>query len=215
MSLKPIRITVGITLDRVLFPITFIELISSLEKNGFEISQAIPYPRPIGRFIGSGQLGIKGKTTASVDGGGKSISMTGSSLEDTIEEYDKFNKTILADYSLDLDEFPKLYYLTGNYEYKTKKNTHSTISDSISYPKIEELSEIVDESMNVYAIQFGSADTVPNDKNWFDIKITPDVQRNDGYVINVVYRKEDRETYRTFISHIEENIVKIIRLLEG
>lgn len=214
MSLKLGRITVGINLDTVLFPITFIELISSLEKGGYDINKAIPFPRPIGRFIGSGQIARKGNVGVSVDGGDKSITMIGTSLEDTIEEFDSFLKTLQIDYSLQLDEIASYYQFVAHYEYKTKKDPFSIIGNSCIFPKIEELAKIIETPIKTFSIRFASADNIPNDKNWFDINIAPDVQRNDGYVIDVVYRNEDKEFYRTFISHIEANIVKSIQLLE-
>jgi len=215
MSLKPVRITLGINLDRVLFPISFTEIVSSLEKNGFEINKEIPYPRPVGRPIGSGSFGRKGKLVFSVDAGGKSIVISGNSIEESLEELDTFVTTIKTDYSFDLDEYPKYYHFTGKYKYHTNKNAYSIINRFYSNHKNEEISKILDKPLNTFAFKLGSADLVPNDENWFDIQIAPDIERNDGYMIDTVYRNEEKEIYRTFLTHIEENIVKIIQVLEG
>lgn len=214
MSLKPIRITATIDLDRTLFPITFIELTASLEKLGFEINRAFPFPYPVGRFVGSGRIARKGNISINVDGGDKSITMIGISLENTIEEFDSFIKTLKTDYSVDLDKFANYYQFASHYEYKTNKNAYAIISKSCIYPKLDELAKIIEIPIKTFSIKVGSVDTLPNDKNWFDMQFTPDVQRNDGYLIEIVYRNENKESYRTFISHIEENIVKSIQLLE-
>lgn len=215
MSLKSARITVTINIDRTLFPMTFIELTTSLEKLGFEINKALPFPRPIGRFAGSGQIASKGNIAINVDGGEKSITMIGPSLEATLEEFDSFIETLQTDHSVDLDEFANYYQFASRYKYKTEKNPYTIISDSFTYPKLDELSKIIEIPIKTFAIKVGSADTVPNERDWFDIQFAPDVQRNDSYVIDVVYRNENKESYRTFISHIEENILKSIQLLEG
>ena len=213
MSLTSLRTTVTIVLDCTLFPMTSIELTTSLEKLGFEINRMFPLPRPIGRFIGSGQIASKGNIAIAVDSGSKAITMFGISLKDTLEEYNSFIKTLQTDYSVDLDELAKYYQFISRYKCNTEKDAYAIISDSFIYPKLDELAEIIEIPIKTFSIQVGSADNVPNDRNWFDIKFTPDV-RNDGYAIDVVYRNEDNESYRTFISHIEEKIMKIIQLLE-
>jgi len=215
MSLKPVRMTVTIKLDSTLWPITLIEFTNSLEKLGFEITEEIPIPRPIGRFSGLGQIARKGNIVVNVDGGAKAISMYGLSLESTIEEFDSFIKTLQTDYSVDLDEFADYYQFASRYEYKTNEDAYAMISNFFTYPKLDELAKIIDIPIKTFSIKVGSADAVPNEINWFDIQFAPDVQRNDGYTIDVVYRNENKESYRTFISHIEEKIVKSIQLLEG
>jgi len=215
MSLKLVRMTVTIKLDSILWPITLIELINSLEKLGFEIAREFPFPRPAGRFVGSGQIARKGNIVVNVDGGAKAISMLGLSLESTIEEFDSFLSTLKTDYSVDLDEFANFYQFASRYEYKTNKDAYAIISDFFTHPKLDELAKIIEIPIKTFKIKVGSADAVPNERNWFDLEFAPDVQRNDGYVIDVVYRNENKESYRTFISHIEENILKSIQLLEG
>ncbi len=215
MSLKTNRITVGVNLDKVLFPITFIELISTLEKIGYTINRGVPFPRPIGRFIGSGQIARKGHISVSIDGGDKSITVVGNELSDTIEEFDSILKTLLTDYSIDLDEIHNFYQFVAKYEYKTNKDAFSVISGSCDYPKLKEVAKILETPLRTFAIRLASTDCVPNDKNWFDIQINPDINRNDGYAIEIVYRNENKEYHRRFISHIESNIIKIIQLLEG
>lgn len=215
MLLRSVSIAVSIILDRTLFPLTFIELTTSLEKLGFEINTELPFPRPVGRFVGSGQIARKGNISIGVDGGANSIMMIGISLETVLEEFDSFMKTLQADYSVDLDEFANYYQFASRYKYRTEKNPYAIISDSCTYPKLDELAKIIEIPIKNYAIRVGSADTVPYERNWFGMDFAADMLRNDCYVIDVLYRNENRESYRTFISHIEESIMKSIELLEG
>jgi hypothetical protein len=211
----PSIMTIGSFLDVVLFPLTFSEILNSLEKNGYELSPAIPFPRPTGRFRGSGQIGRKGNISINIDGGEKSLIIAGTSLEDVRDEFHTLFKTILDDYAFNLDEIVKFYQYTATYRYKTKKNPFLTISKSCEYLKIKELSEIIGEPLKTFGIRFASADNIPNSEDWCDVKITPDIEKNDGYIFEIVYRNKNKDNYQTFISNIETNLMKVVSLLEG
>jgi len=215
MSLIPVNISVSVYLDCILFPLTFTELLDSIEKNGYLLNPSLPVVRPLGRFRGSGQIGTKGKNIFQVDAGDKALSIFGVSLEEVQTEFDAFCKTLLEDYSIDIDEMIKFYQYAGNYEYKTKLNPYDVISRSYESPHHEKVSEIFGESIKTFAIRLAISETLPKDVDWFDVKITPDIQRNNGYIIEVAYRKKDKEKYQTFTDNFESNIIKIIKHLEA
>ena len=75
MSLIPVNISVSVYLDCILFPLTFTELLDSIEKNGYLLNPSLPVVRPFGRFRGSGQIGTKGKNIFQVDAGDKALSI--------------------------------------------------------------------------------------------------------------------------------------------
>ena len=214
MSLRSIRVSTGIFLDVILFPLTYSELFNSLEKIGFDINPAIPIPRPIGRFRGSGQVAKKGKITLNIDGGDKSLIMYGDSLEEAINEFTSFSKTLSSDYLMDLDENSKFYQVTAAYEYKSDFDPSEAISKAWKNPDTEKISDIFEISVTTYAVRFASADNLPNEKNWFEINITPDILRNDGFSVEILYRNEDKDRYTYFINHIEDRILKTINLLK-
>ena len=213
--MMPINLSVGVFLDSVLFPLTFNEILDSSEKNGYELNPAIPFPRPSGRFRGSGQIGRKGKISINIDAGEKSLIIYGVTLEEIKDEFHTLLKTILDDYALDLDEIGKFYQFTATYEYKTKKNPYQVLNESCEYQKIDELSEIFGGPLKTYAIRLASADSLPKNEDWLDIKITPDIQRNDGYIFEIVYRNKNKDRYQSFISNIETNLMKVVSLIEG
>lgn len=215
MVLKTTRVTVNITLDRTLFPLTFIELTNSLEKLGFEISKTFPFPRPVGRFIGSGHIARKGNIVCNIDAGRQSFSMIGKSFEATLEEFDSFLHTLKTEHSVDLDEYAKFYQIVSRYEYKTNRKAFQVVSDFFTSPKIDELAKIMEIPIKTFSIQVGSADAVPTEVNWFDMHFIPDVSRNDGYSIALIYRNENRKVYRNFIRLLEERVMKSIQLIEG
>jgi len=215
MSLIPVNISVSVYLDCILFPLTFTELLDSIEKNGYLLNPSLPVVRPFGRFRGSGQIGTKGKNIFQVDAGDKALTIFGVSLEEVQTEFDAFCKTLLEDYSIDIDEMIKFYQYAGNYEYKTELNPYDVISRSYESPHHEKVSEIFGESIKTFAIRLAISETLPKDVDWFDVKITPDIQRNDGYLIEVVHRKKDKEKYQTFTDNFESNIIKIIKHLEA
>jgi len=215
MSLFPVNVSVGVYLDCVLFPLTYKEVLDSIEKNGYKLNPSLPVVRPLGRFRGSGQIGTKGKNIFQVDGGDKALLIVGATLEEVQSEFDAFCKTLIEDYSIDVDEMINFYQFIGNYEYKTEHNPYDVISRSYESPHQEKVSEILGMSLKTFSVRIASSETLPKDVDWFDVKITPDVKRNDGYMIEAVYRNKDKEQYANFSDSIESNIVSLIKYLEG
>lgn len=214
MSLLPENVSVGVYLDCVLFPLTHKEVLDTIEKNGYKLNPAVPVIRPQGRFRGSGQIGTKGKNIFQIDGGAKALIIAGATLEEVQLEFGAFSQTLIEDYSIDLDKISSFYQFIGNYEYKTEHNPYEVISKSYESPHQEKVSEILGMPLRTFSVRIASSETLPTDIDWFDVKITPDVQRNDGYTVEAVYRKGDKEQYSNFLDTFESNIVTLIQHLE-
>ena len=215
MSLLPVNVSEGVYLDCVLFPLTFKELLDTIEKIGYVLHPSIPKTRALGRFRGSGQIGTKGKNIFQVEGGDKALLVVGASLVEVQSEFAAFCKTLVEDFSIDVEEMIKFYQFTGNYEYKTEHNPYDVISRSFVSPHQEKVSEILGMPLKTYAVRIATSESLPKDVDWFDMKISPDVQRNDGYTIETVYRNKNKEQYTNFTDSFESNIVSLIKYLEG
>jgi len=214
MSLVTINLAAGVYLDCVLFPLSFTELLDTIEKNGYVLNPTLPVNRALSRFRGSGQIGSKGKNTFQVDAGEKSIIIIGVSFEEVQSEFDAFSKTLLEDYSIDLDEMTKFYQLSANCEYKTKYDPYEVISKMYESSPAEKASELLGLPVKTFSIRLAS-DALPRDIDWFDVKITPHIERNDSYIIEIVYRNEDKEKYQSFTKDYELKIINFIKHIEA
>ncbi len=214
MPLKSMHIRQMIALDYILFPLTFHEILYSLEKMGFDISASIPSPIPYGRFSGSGQIARKGKTVCVLNSSDKSIQMVGESIEQTGDELSEFLATILDSYNIDLYEKVKWFEFQSHHEYKTNSNPTELINAKFSSPMDEKLSEIFGINLKPIYARLGLKSDYPNQVEWFDIRFSPDFSRNDGYVIETIFRTENKNKYQKFVASIKPNIEKAIQSIE-
>lgn len=214
MTLKPVQISHGIMLKTVLFPTTIKELVTSLEKRGYEINPSIPSPLPPGRFNVTGELARKGKTSVMVETGTKLIFVVDDSIQSSIERFEEIISGLIEDHEIDLNEFARYYRFTATYLFKTKKPAYETISNTIKSPILNEFSKIIGEDVSPLVLRLGGTNLRINDENWFDINIEPNFLRDDSYVINIVYRNQDRSKTKKFMETIENKLQRIIRIIE-
>lgn len=215
MSLKTLRIIVGVCLNTVLFPLSWNELSDTLEKNGYEINPQLPSPRPIGRLSITGEIARKGKTIVIFDSSGMQIQILDISLKSANDELASIIKNLDDDYKINLYDLVKYYNYHSNYIYLSKKNTLKTIGNQCGFSKLDDISKILEEKLTPMGLRLCLADTSPNTENWFDIKIEPEVLRNKDYSIEIVYRNKKIDSYKKFIESIEGKLDKIITQLEA
>lgn len=208
------RISQGFTLNDVLFPLTLSEILDVIEKNGFEINPTIPYPYPKGRFAGSGELGRKGKTIFNINGGEKSIVIIGDTIEEGIETISSFIKGIKDTIKFDITKHISFYQLISQYKYYSNENSYEKIGTYCKSSNVESISKIMGEEIQHFGIRIGPIKQLPNSVDWFDLNITPDIEKNSGYNIDLVYRNPDKEKFDKFRDTVESNIIKIIKLIE-
>jgi len=214
MTLKSMEVRQTIALDYTLFPLKFHEVTKSLEKIGFELSASLPIPMPYGRFSGTGQVGSKGKTVFVVDSSKLTITMAGESFENTSEELQEFVATLSDSYKVNLFERVKWFEFQAKHEFKTEKNAVSLINSKFSVPMDQDVSKIMGIKVKPILTRLGLEGSIPNQIEWFDIKISPDYTRNDGYVIETIFRTDDKEKYLHFVANAKLRIEKIIAKIE-
>jgi len=214
MKCKPLAISYGITLNTYLYPLTFHELADSLEKRGYEISSSLPFPRPLGRWTGAGEIARKGKTVVQIDASAQALTVLDISIKSALDSFDEIIKMLIEDHNVDLNEFARFYRFSATYESPTKKQAYETIATTLNFPILGNLEKIMGEKVWPFELRFGGAGFKVNSENWFDITVRPNYERNDSYIIVVVYRNSDRAKTQKFVKSFEEKVTKIIRLID-
>jgi len=204
----------GVHFNTVLFPFSIIEVVSSLEKIGYDISPDIPFPRPIGRFIGSGEIARKGKVAIQVEGGEKLLAVAGVSLSSAIDSFNEFAKALNEDHKIDVIPLVRFYRIGANYEIASNSNTLKKIANIAKVPLLANFGTILGQEVVSTELKFGAKDLEPNSENWLDVSIRPNYERADRYIISIVYRNIDKAKTQAFTDHIEENIIKIVESVD-
>ena len=215
MKCKPLGITYGVRFKTFLYPLTFHELVDSLEKKGYEISPELPFPRPPGRMTGIGEIARKGKTVIVVDTSAQALTVGDISIRSALDTFDEIVKMLKEDYRVDINDFALFYSFAATYEFPAKKQAYETIAKSLRFSIFDSLEEIMDEKIWPFELRFGGADLKVNSEKWFDVTVRPNFERNDSYIISVVFRNSERIKTLKFMESFEERMSKVIRLIEG
>jgi hypothetical protein len=209
------RITQTVVLSDILFPLTLSEILTTIEKLGFEVNPTIPYPYPEGRFIGVGELGKKGKSVFQLNGGDRSFSIIDDSIKSGLENLNEFIKSIKEISKLDVYEHVKFYQMAANYNHYTENNPYEKIGLYCKSKNIESLSKLFKEDIQCFSIRISPSKNIPNSVNWFDITLTPNIERNNGYRIEVIYRNENKKIFEQFRDSIESKLIDMVKSIEG
>lgn len=214
MKLEPVSITYGIHFRTVLFPLTFHQLVDVLEKKGYEMSRDLPFPYPPGRMIGIGDIARKGKTVIRVDGSGQSLSVLDISVKSALDNFKEVVSLLSENHNLDINKFARFYTFAAMYTSLTEKSPYETIAKAARSSVFDKIEEVIGEKIWPFEIRFGGADLQVNSENWFDIEVRPDFERNDSYVLNVVFRNSDRTRVQRFMESFEEKMREVISLVD-
>jgi len=214
LKLEPVSIEYGINFKTVLFPLTLYQLADTLEEKGYEMSPDLPYPRPPGRMIGIGDLARKGKTIIRADASGQSLRVFDVSVKSALENFEEIVASLIENHNIDINSFARFYSFTATYTSPTKKQPYETIAKASRCSLFDEIEEVIDEKIWPFEIRFGGADLEVNSENWFDITVRPDFERNDSYVLNVIFRSSDKTKTQRFVDSFEEKMGKVISLVD-
>jgi len=215
LKIEPVNVSYGIYFNTVLFPLTFYQLVNTLEKKGYEMTPELPSPTLPTRMIGTGDIARKGKTTIHLDASGQSLTVRDIAAKSALENFEEIVKLLIENYDVDINDFARFYSFAAAYVSPSeKKQPYENIAKSLRSPIFDEIGEVIGEKIWPFEIRFGHADIQVNSENWFDITLRPDYERNDSYVLNVVFRNIDRTKVEEFAGSFGEKMRKVISLVE-
>jgi hypothetical protein len=215
--LRGTGIGVIVRLDYILFPIKFEAFREALASNGFSIIVPRAPNLPIGADIAvTGPIARKQDVVISLDSERQVLSAEGKSLADTLSVFSEIEKIVEKVLRIDVTSKARFYEVLANYEAETGKNPLQQISN-IGLPKriVEGFEEILGAPVSSYTLRLSPTGQVPNQEDWFDIRIEPLVIRaTDTYLVNVMYRNKEKSKLVEFTSHIEEKIKSMLNMIE-
>jgi hypothetical protein len=214
MVCKVLASQYGLCFKTYFFPLKTSELVNSLEKRGYEISPRIPFPRPPVALSGSGTIARKGRTVIFVDSRSQVLSIATESVKNALDTCNEIINMLKEDYQIDLESLTGVYEFVVQCEASTDKQASETIAKNVKIPILNQVREIFKKEVQSTAIKFSGAGMKSNSGNWFEFSVEPNFTRDDSYLVNVTHRTEKKEESISFIESIEENINRIIELID-
>ncbi|MCP8316889.1 MAG: hypothetical protein H3Z51_08540 [archaeon] len=97
------------------------------------------------------------------------------------------------------------------------KNPLESISDMFQRNYlVSNIGKILEQDLSMFTLRFVTRGKVPNQDEWFDITIEPDIlMPTQRYAISIVFRSKDKSVVERFGEKLESNLLKIIETIEG
>ena len=205
----------GVCLNHIIFPITFRELRNALAKNGYEISPIrIDLPSPPTRIAFSGEIARKEETSVRLNVENSNIGTVGRSLTEVTESFKELVKLVKTELGVNLHENVRFYQCNIHYNMETKKKPCNEIAKVENKEYFEKFAKVLGENLSSFSVRLVPRNMSPNQEEWLDIAIEPDVVNEKRYHIGVVFRNPDRETTENFVSKLENNLLNLIGIIE-
>ncbi|MFQ6075411.1 MAG: hypothetical protein ACE5Z5_04665 [Candidatus Bathyarchaeia archaeon] len=217
VELKALEATYRVRLGYVLFPLEFRELRDVLARNGYELAGLpgpIP-PRP-SRIGYGGEIARKDEYVVQIDSRECLVGISDKSIGTTFGAFRELTKVIKEGFGIDLNENVRYYDVVAHYNIDTGKKPVQEIDRVIEgnsyFPKFD---KILGEPTSLFSVRLVPKGSIPNQEEWFDISIEPDILKPQIYHVGVVFRNPDREKSIRFINNLEKTLVNLIKVIEG
>lgn len=218
-NFKNLNIRFSIRFNYLLFPFDVVDLIGQLSRAGYT-STIPPQPRFPGKKIRLGATGTiaqKGDIRIDINDQRGILGAESSSSEFAVKGLNEVLQIIRDNLNIDLNEMASFYELIAHFDIETHKNALEKIeqiSEKSKYTK--QFSELLNEDTADYSLRLVPRGRAPNQTEWFDVTIEPDVIRPfSSYSVVVVYRSKDKFKVEKFIQDLMQNMRSIIDIIES
>jgi len=205
----------GVQLDYVIFPIDFRDIRRVLAKNGYELSPVERLPPPPARISFSGEVARKAEMGVVVDSGSGEIGVVGMSLQQVKDLFEELARVINSELNISLYENVGYYWCHVHYKVDTGRTPLNEIAKVENKDYIARFSQILREDLTSFSVRLAPKNAIINQQSWFDIAIEPDILNEKLYHVGVVFRNPNRNKTETFVRNLENNLLKLIEVVEG
>lgn len=217
-NFKNTSIRFSIRFNYVLFPFDTVELISILMKSGYAPTAPPPPaapPRGI-RFTITGTIARKGEILIDINDDRGILSATSPSPALSINGLNEVLQLIRTNLNVDLEKQASFYELIGHTALETDRHPFEKIGNIIKGNKIiEKLGEVLGEDVSLFTLKLAPRGHVPNQTEWFDLTIEPDIIKTSTYNISAVFRSHEKSEVQKFTEEFMPNVSKLIVVIES
>ena len=210
------QLSLAVKYDSVLFPFDTVQFLKSLSKEGFILPESVDQPVPLGaKFEVSGIVARKAETAIRLDTQRYILGVHSSDTKTVLAQLDSLEALLKTEFSLDNACLAQYYEFLSTLTVKVQKNPlESWHAHFAPLPIIDRFSQVLGMNVSPFGIRLAPKGEVPNQANWFDIRIEPSVQLATNYLnIEVVFRNTSREEVFTFVGKFEDTVRDLVSLV--
>lgn len=216
-KVQTLRFRFSLRLNDVLFPIDGRELADALARVGYRIQPGIPPVRARAKVSFAGPIAQKNGIIIDGNSNRGVLGVTAKSYDSAVIAYDELRTTINDELKIDIDQRSRFFEIIVEYKFNSDKNPLASISKAFDKNRVlKDASNIFGHKTTMYSLRLVSEGKVPNQEEWLDVTIEPDLNKPDStYNITVIFRSSQKEKVEQFGKDLEKKLTKIIDTIES
>jgi len=211
------NVRVAIRCNYLIFPVEGWDLLATLAKAGYAILGPLPSRPPRGVRIGYAG-GLARKAENIIDGNDERgfLGVSGPSFASAMRGLEELLQLIKTNMGIDLTEKSRFYEIIGHLDIETDKSPLERLGRAMGNEEISKtFNSIFGYSPSYFSLRLVPQGKVPNQEEWFDITIEPDlIKAMSRYNVSVVFRSADKSKVQAFGQDLEARILSLIDTIE-
>jgi len=216
-KMKILNFRISIRLESLFFPIDGRDLIEAVRKIGYQVAQTASPPEARGRVGFTGQFAQKGSIKLDTNFDRGVLGVAADTPDLAIRAFDELVTFIRNEFRIDLEKESRFHEIIAEIKFDSDENPLKSVAHIFERnPFVSKVGKILKQDVTLFTLRFVTKDKVPNQEEWLDVTIEPDlVIPQQKYAISVVFRSKDKSVVKSFGENLKSNIVEIIESIES
>lgn len=220
MTLELVRslASYAMTYDTVLFPFDVARLLSLLPKVGYVLAEQVQtMPPSAGTLNVEGGIARRLDTVLQINSDRRTVGVTSTSVAQSLEGLTQIETLLRDELGVDSREISAFYEFMADVHVEASKSPLEAWQRHLAGTSIvTELSSVLGAEASAYGLRVVPSGSIPNQRDWFDIRIEPQVlSPHKLHHINVVFRDQQPDKVEAFIREFDEMVGRLVALVEG
>jgi len=211
------NLSLAVKYSSVLFPFDVTQFLQALSRQNFVLPEELMQPVPPGRRLNvSGFVARKGEVAVRIDTDRQVVAVNSADVKTVVTEMNAVDSLLSDELDFDCSDLVQYYEFVAGLTIKAKRNPLDSWHTHFSQvPIINEFSKILETEVSPLGLRLSASGQIPNQPNWFDIRIVPLVQSAENYhLIEVVFRNSRRDPVFDFVRGFEDTLIALLSLIE-
>jgi hypothetical protein len=211
------NLSLAVRYNSVLFPFDVTQFLRALSRQGFILPEELMQPVPLGRRLDvSGFVARKGEIAVRIDTKRHIVAVNTIDVKTVVTEMDVVDSLLSDELDFDGSDLVQFYEFSAGLTTKAKRNPLDSWQTHFSQiPIINEFSKILGAEVSPLGLRLSESGQVPNQPDWFDIRIAPLIQSAENYhFVEVVFRNSQRDKVFDFARGFEDTLIALLSLVE-
>jgi len=215
--IKPLQFSFLIVTEHIIFPLDVRDVRETLARNAYEL---VPIPAPLpsrpSRVSMAGTIARKSDFIVNLDTDRNLLGLAGKSSDNILEAFDELIDVFRREMNVNLESKTKYYETVGIYHIHTRKKPSeqfSLISERMDLFK--KLNEVLKTPVSTFGVRLCPKNAIPNQIEWFDIAIEPEILESKQYYSSIVFRSAKKDTVAQWASDDRKLLTKLVGVIES